>query len=161
MTSAPCHLQVWGQAATPLDFPSTLWGCNTPSKDSEVSTSPVTGLLSPPFPLRKFPSPTSVPQPPSSSFYLLLTFSSSLFTSPRPLQQEEVTATFRSGADDCLSLVENRSHRVAHCGPPSPGLLILHTLSPFSSFQVLTYNFNCRRQTTLSEEHCDIRTLTL
>ena len=70
-------------------------------------------------------------------------------------------ATFRSGAEDCLSLVANRSHQAAHCGPPSPGLLILHTLSPFSSFQVLIYNFNCRRQTTLSEEHCDIRTLTL
>ena len=70
-------------------------------------------------------------------------------------------ATFRSGAEDCLSLVENRSHRAAPCGPPSPGPLILHTLSLFSSSQVLIYNFNCRRQTILSEEHCDIRTLTL
>lgn len=145
----------------PLDFPSTLWGCNTPSKDSEVSKS-VTGASLAPFPLRKFPSPTSVPRPPSSSFCLLLTFSSSLFTSPRPspFSRRRWRPTFRSGADDCLSLVENRSHSGCPLYP-SPGLLILHTLSPFSSFQVLIYNFNCRRQTTLSEEHCDIRTLTL
>ena len=102
--------------------------------------------------------------PPTTFFFTLLAsyvLQFSLYLAQTlPLQQEEVTAAFRSGAEDCLSLVENRSHRGAPCGSPSPGL-ILHTLSHFSSSQVLIYNFNCRRQTILSEERCDIRTLIL
>ena len=156
-----CHLPVLDQAATPLDFPSILRGCNAPSRLGGEHVR-VTGLLSPLLHVCASPSPSSVPRPRSASSYPPLTFSTPLFTFRRPSAFSRRRWRPLSGAE--LRAALSCGEQILSggpCAPPSPGLLTLHSLSLFSSSQVLIYNFNCKRLTILSEEHGDIRTITL
>ena len=156
---------------TPLDFANTLLGCNTPSTTFRCVLAPSQSRSGPLVPsvcllLSPLPPP-SLPHP--LSLCLPLLHLTCPLCSPPLALPSPFPPPSSGGGHGLLLGVELRASclswridliRLPPAVLPALSLLTLLSLSFFNP-QILICNFNCKGQKILSEEHCDIRALTL